>query len=98
MCDCISAYLYSYLQMCLFYFQKCVFMFLCLFLFLCLSLPLRTFFYHDPLLLPVLFSSLFRKDIDRQGRPTKSAAGMVNTTKSQKQRYKQLKETKNRID
>jgi hypothetical protein len=51
------------------------------------------FFYHDPLLLPVLFSSLFRKDIDRQGRPTKSAAG-YHTTKSQQQRYKQLKETR----
>ncbi len=44
MCDCISAYLYSYLQMCLFYFQKSVFMFMFLFLFLCLSLHLRTFF------------------------------------------------------
>jgi len=92
---CISVFIF--INVFVLFPKKCVYVSVSVFVSVFIT-SFTDIFYHDPLLLPVLFSSLFRKDIDRQGRPTKSAAGMVNTTKSQKQRYKQLKETKNRID
>ena len=72
---CISVFIF--INVFVLFPKKCVYVSVSVFVSVFIT-SFTDIFYHDPLLLPVLFSSLFRKDIDRQGRPPKSAANPNN--------------------